>query len=303
MKTHEATEKFLIYGRADREYAPESRQKLLDCFASWILPRLGNREIETVCLQDVIELRVSMTSRGLSAARVSSVLAALKVLLRFCRTVLRLACMDPSEIKLPPRKKPHVEFIGTEGVGTIREKLDARSFTDLRTRALCELILGTGVRLGEALRLDRTPFERNQPEMDIVGKGGKVRTIFFTEESMLWVRRFLAIRADSHPAVFVTTGDSPRRWARADVSRFFIDLSRRVGFRVTPHLLRHTYCTTLLNNGVDITFIKELAGHEDIQTTARYYLGVDKPALRRIVKERLKYASDATAVDTSVPLT
>jgi len=50
----------------------------------------------------------------------------------------------------------------------------------------------------------------------------------------------------------------------------------------------------LLNNGVDISFIKELAGHEDIQTTARYYLGVDKPALRRIVKERVRYGAEPT---------
>lgn len=54
-------------------------------------------------------------------------------------------------------------------------------------------------------------------------------------------------------------------------------------------MLRHTYCTNLLLNGADITFIKELAGHADIQTTAKYYLGVDKRALRKVVDRCLDY--------------
>jgi site-specific recombinase XerD len=67
--------------------------------------------------------------------------------------------------------------------------------------------------------------------------------------------------------------------------------------KLTPHILRHTYCTTLRNNGADISYIKELAGHSDIQITARYYLGRDTQQLRNVVRKYVRY--DATAaVDT-----
>jgi len=273
---------FLVYGRAERQYARETQIKHRDCFSSWILPTFGDRDIESLVRYDILHMRDRMVERDLSSARQSSILATLKAFL--------------GEIKLPRRDLPHPVAYTPAEVEQIVSCLNPARFTDARLRALCELILGTGVRLGEALRLDRLPFDQNITEMDIIGKGGKQRTIFFSDRCRYWVKTYLQVRADSHPALFITTGSPPRRWAREDVSKFFIALKQRSGIKkkLTPHIFRHTYCTTLLNNGTDISFIKELAGHEDIQTTARYYLGVDKPALRRIVKERLRYDIDPT---------
>jgi site-specific recombinase XerD len=64
---------------------------------------------------------------------------------------------------------------------------------------------------------------------------------------------------------------------------------------LTPHILRHTYCTNLRDNGADITLIKELAGHQDIQTTAKYYLGVSKTTLRDAVRKHLNYRVPANS--------
>jgi hypothetical protein len=61
--------------------------------------------------------------------------------------------------------------------------------------------------------------------------------------------------------------------------------------RLTAHVLRHTFCTNLRNNGADISFIKDLAGHQSIQTTARYYLGKDNEVLRRVVDTCLDYST------------
>ena len=291
---------FLVYGRVERQYALETQLKHRDCFASWILPTFGDREIESLVRFDILLMRDRMTERNLSSARQSSILATLKAFLGFCRTVLKIVCMDPAEIRLPRRDLPHPVAHTPAEVEQIVSCLNPAKFTDVRLRALCELILGTGVRIGEALRLDRRPFDQDATEMDIIGKGGKQRTIFFSERCRYWVKTYLQARADSHPALFITTGGDPRRWSRDDISKFFIALQRRSGIKkkLTPHILRHTYCTTLLNNGVDISFIKELAGHEDIQTTARYYLGVDKPALRQIVRNQLRYV-----VDTPIDIT
>jgi integrase/recombinase XerD len=95
--------------------------------------------------------------------------------------------------------------------------------------------------------------------------------------------------------LFVTYGANPKRLSRGDVPRFLKALARSAGIEkhVTPHLLRHTFCTNLRNNGADISLIKELAGHQDIETTARYYLGTDTEVLKEAVGRYLNYSTPA----------
>lgn len=216
---------------------------------------------------------------------------ALKTFCRFCRELLKFNCLDPDrEIQLPQRPKPFVHYLTNEDVVCLRDVLETNTFTGLRMRTLGEVLLTTGLRISEALSLDRTPFENGETEVPIIGKGGKPRTVYFPEASVNWIKRFLRFRADDCPAVFITTG-MPPRWDRDDLSKYFKALKYKAGIDkpLTPHILRHTYCTNLRDNGTDITLIKELAGHQDIQTTAKYYLGVSKQSLRDAVRKKLNY--------------
>jgi integrase/recombinase XerD len=215
----------------------------------------------------------------------------MKVFCKFCRQVLRLNCLDPDkEIQLPHRPKPFVHYLSNQEVDRLRNCIENHKFAGLRMRTLIEVLLNTGLRISEALSLDRAPFEIGSTEVEIVGKGGKRRTVFFPEATVGWIKQFLHFRADDFPAVFVTTG-IPRRWDRNDLSKYFKELKwkARIDKPLTPHILRHTYCTNLRDNGTDITLIKELAGHQDIQTTAKYYLGVSKQTLRDAVRKNLNY--------------
>src|SRR5581483_5643402 len=189
------------------------------------------------------------------------------------------------------RPDPIVQYLTNQEVAKLIAAIPMHTYAGKRLRALIELLLGTGLRIGEALNLDREVFDTRHLEIQIVGKGGRRRTVFFSPRCLGWIDLYLRARHDSDPALFVTTGDRPRRVARADISRMFIELRERAGVtkNVTPHLLRHTYCTNLLNNGTDIRFIRDLAGHRDIETTARFYLSVDKAKLREIVDLRLNY--------------
>ncbi len=232
-----------------------------------------------------------MVDRGLSVNRQYSVLTTLKVFFKFCRRVLKITCLDPDrEIQLPQRPKPFVHYLTNEEVGRLRDCIDIHKFAGLRMRTLIEVLLNTGLRISEALSLDRDFFEMGSADVVIIGKGSKPRTVFFPEPTIEWIRRFLRFRADDYPAVFVTTG-MPRRWDRNDLSKYFKKLKwkARITKPLTPHILRHTFCTNLRDNGTDITLIKELAGHQDIQTTAKYYLGVSKQSLRDAVRKNLNY--------------
>jgi integrase/recombinase XerD len=292
MKIEEAHNLFLSWGRGERNYSPESLLKHRDCFNAWILPKLGAKELADLTRMDVVALRNTMLDRKLGIARQYSVLMTLKVFCKFCRQVLHLTCLDPDrEIQLPKRPKPFVHYLTNADVERVRRATETHTFTGLRMRTLIEVLLTTGLRISEALSLDRTPFEAGETEVNIIGKGRKPRAVYFPGATVGWIKRFLRFRADDCPAVFVTTGIA-RRWDRNDLSKYFKMLKWKAGIDkpLTPHILRHTYCTNLRDNGTDITLIKELAGHQDIQTTAKYYLGVSKQALRDAVRKNLNYS-------------
>jgi site-specific recombinase XerD len=96
MKIEEAYPLFLAHGRAERQYAAETLTKLKDSFTSWILPHLGDLPIAAVSRIDILSFRSKMVNAGLSINRQYGILMALKLFLKFCRMVLKIACLDPN---------------------------------------------------------------------------------------------------------------------------------------------------------------------------------------------------------------
>ena len=291
MKLSAAVEPYLTYSRVEKLNSPQTIWKYRECFRSWLTPCLGEKELETLNTVDIMEFKKAMVDKGLSPARQYSIIITLKTFLKFCIEILKVKTLDPKEVKLPDRGKPHVLVLTTEEIQKLLANISTFTYSGSRLRALIELLLATGMRISEALSLNRQTFDVGADHTEVIGKGSKCREVFFNQRCHYWIQNYLNKRTDNHPALFVTTGMDPGRLAREDISRFFIQLRAKAGIekKVTPHVLRHTYCTTLLNNGADIMFIKELVGHEDIQTTAKYYLGVSKEQLRKVVDKYLDY--------------
>jgi integrase/recombinase XerD len=282
---------FLQFCRAERHVSPSTLKKYNDCYSSWLSPCFGQKEAEAITRLAVLDMRQKMMDKQLSIARQYSIIMCLKSFLKFCRQGLALSCLDPGELSLPKRKAPDVQFLNNEEIQNIFDAIPTATFTGLRLRALTELLLSTGLRISEALSLRRDVFDTDQQETEIVGKGELKRHVFFSQRCRFWIKQYLNQRYDSNPFLFVTTGFPVRKWAREDISRFYITIRKKAGItkKLTPHILRHTFCTNLLHHGADITHIKDLAGHQDIQTTARYYLGKDKKVLRQVVDQCLDY--------------
>ena len=291
MKLFQAIQPYLTYCQVEKLNARQSVEKYRECFRTWITPHLGDIDLESLTAVDIMSFKRAMVDKNLSPSRQYSIIIALKTFLRFCIEILKVHTLDPKEVKLPDRGKPAVLVLTPEEVDRLIANISVNTFSGSRLRALVELLLATGMRISEALSLNREVFDVHANHAEIIGKGGKKRAVFFNERSHYWIQNYLNKRLDNHPALFVTTGANPSRLAREDISRFFIQLRQRAGIekKVTPHILRHTYCTTLLNNGADITFIKELVGHEDINTTVKYYLNVSHEQLRKVVDKYLDY--------------
>jgi site-specific recombinase XerD len=125
---------------------------------------------------------------------------ALKSFIRYCKDFLELDVMDPAKIMPPKRHRREVLFLSNEEIERFVNSIKIRNnprcqnpvrLDGLRFRALVEVLLGTGMRISEALSLNRDSINFEKKEAKIIGKGSKERTVFFNDRSLDWVRYWL----------------------------------------------------------------------------------------------------------------
>ncbi|MCU1284075.1 MAG: xerD [Acidobacteriales bacterium] len=297
---------FLEYARVMLGYVPQSIIKYRDCLRQ-IEKVFGSRQISTFNNQDLFALRHYMLGKQHSASRQTNIMFALKRLLQYIRDERkdRLA-IDPEEIRPPKRPRREVVFLTADEVERLVNSIRLVTYrgqphlANLRLRALIEVLLGTAMRIGEVLSLNRTNIDFSRREAQIIGKGDKQRVIFFTERALQWLGQYMQSRKGDHPALFVSL-DGNARLKRPDIWRSFARLKRASGLSkpVRPHLLRHTAATQLLFNGCPIGHIKEILGHERLETTCRYYLGLDRRAAKAAHENFLVYKQNGGIIHAS----
>ena len=292
----ELVSEFLAFVHVEAGFSRESVQKYEECLRR-IEQLLGTFDPDCFDKADLLHLKSILISK-VGVSRQTQILLALRRFLLFCQDEKKMAVLDPQEIKPPRRPRRAVEFLTAEEVeafaGSIRLLTHRGTpfMSGVRFKALVELLLGSAMRISEALSLNRGDIDFEKREAKIVGKGNKERTVFFTARSLHWLKNYLDTRTDDHEALFVTESGR-NRLKRPDIWRFFKRFQEASGVkkRITPHLLRHTAATQLLFNGCPIGHIKEILGHERLETTCRYYLGLDHRAAKAAHEKFLLYSS------------
>ena len=228
---------------------------------------------------------------GLGPASIGGFLSCLRGLLRYVRDVQGLEVMDAEKIKRPRIPQRTVDYLTKEELERLLAAIPVHTWKGLRDRALIEVLFSSGMRISEVLELDRALVEWELRQAVIVGKGRKARKVYFSEDAIAWLTRFLAIRHDDHPALFITTGSVPKRLQADGTWRRFNRYGQLAGLakRVYPHMLRHTMATTLLANGCPIGHIRVLLGHAHLATTCRYYLGMMSDAEAKAAHDKYLY--------------
>lgn len=290
-KASELKEDFLEYARYELNFSPQTVIKYRDSLNSFIRD-IGDKPVEEYEVQEFVHLKKLMMQRGLGEARISSVVYAVRSLLLYCKNFLNLNVLNPKQIRPPKKFRREVVFLSKEEIEAFLGTIDTKKWNGLRFRTLVEVLLGTGMRIGEALSLNRKNINWEKREAKIIGKGNKERTVFFTKRSLEWVAKYLECRSDTHEAIFVTRRPIARL-SREDIWRFF-DRHRKlakIDKKLTPHILRHTVATNLVFNGCPIVHVKEILGHERLDTTCKYYLGVNKELAKKAHKEYLRYVN------------
>jgi site-specific recombinase XerD len=209
-----------------------------------------------------------MLARGNGVCWQIVTLASVKRLLLFCQDHLLLPVLDPAAVTIPKRPRREVIFLTPDEVARFVSAIPLTTSKNqphhpgIRFRALVETLLGSAMRIGEVLSLNRTSIDFERKEARVIGKGNKERTVFFTDRALHWLSRYLEMRTDDAAALFLSQSGS--RLSRTDIWRPFNRFRRIAGLNkpVRPHLLRHTAATQLLFNGCPVGHIKEILGHQ-----------------------------------------
>jgi len=274
------SEEYLMWLQVERRFADSSivsYRSRLKCFVRDV----GDIQIDEFTMADIFKLKQILYQRKNSEVFIGVCLACIKGLLKYCKTQLAIPLLiNPGDITIPKRPRSAVVFLNKNEIKRFRESISSKPIYGLRFRTLVEVLLGTGVRISEALSLNKNSIDFETREARIIGKGNKERIVFFTEESLKWVSKYLDRRADKNEALFVTTGEIPRRLRNQDLTRNFKRQRQIAGInkKVTPHILRHCFASHLAFNNCPFTEIKTLMGHERLETTIRYYIGLTDSA-------------------------
>lgn len=217
-----------------------------------------------------------LLDESLAPATMAAILSGLRSFLRYLKEARGFQVYDPQKVRRPKIPKHEVEYLTKEEVQRFFNAIPIHTQPGLRDHALAEVLCVTGMRIAEALSLNRNQIDWETRMAQIVGKGNKPRKVYFTDSALAWIRQYLDVRHDDNPALFVRQGEKPIRLHAQGTWKRFHRYAKQAGIgkRVYPHMLRHTMATTLLANGCPIGHIRAMLGHEHLTTTCRYYLGI-----------------------------
>ena len=288
MAAHEAAasllETYLDHLRIERRLADhtlESYQRDLLKLAQFAAGR--NRPLERLDRHDLDRFVQELSGQGLSPRSVSRAVAAVRSFYRFV-TLERRCDRNPADDLQAPRAWPALpKFLSAEDVDRLIQTPDTGSVRGLRDRALIELLYATGLRVSELVQLRVADVNLEAAYLSCTGKGGKQRIVPIGDEANSWVRRYLAT---ARPALVgrkaqTQPGGSERLFVNARGGRAL----SRIGFwkilkqyaikaglgrGLSPHVLRHSFATHLLDRGADLRAIQLMLGHADLSTTQIY---------------------------------
>lgn len=191
--------------------------------------------------------------------------------------------LPPERIELARVPERGLDLISSEELTRLLLAPNGSDLKSLRDKAILELLFSTGLRVSELCSLSRD-LDMSKDEFSIRGKGEKIRVVFLSQEAKQAVKTYLSKREDMDDALFVRVGktmsknnDSLRITPRS-VERIIKHYAIKAGIskKVTPHIIRHSFATDLLQNGADIRSVQALLGHANINTTQIYTHITDK---------------------------
>ena len=257
-----------------------------------LLKALGQKsseELLTVSRRQLLAYLSQLKQAGRSPTTIARKLASIKAFYRFL-TAERYIRRDPAEVLEAAQKGIHLpKFLSVQEVDELLEQPNLGTLEGYRDKTMLETLYATGMRVSELVSVPVENVDLKMQYLIVMGKGSKERMLPLGRTALKYLERYLNVvrpqllhnKPDSCKELFVTSWGGPL--TRQRVNELLEGYAQSAGItkRVTPHMLRHSFATHLLNNGTDLRVVQELLGHADISTT-QIYTHLDMARLREV---------------------
>jgi len=283
-------ERFLSYLRVERGLASNTLSAYRNDLAKLSLfARTRDKDVLSLQPEDLAAFVQSLHKRGLGPKSVARTLVAVRGFYKFLIQDGHLK-LDPSvNLEAPKSWQSLPRFLASHEVERLLSCPDVSTEAGLRDKAMLEVLYATGLRVSELVGLVPGNLNLDLGFLRVRGKGGKERVVPLGLAAVDWTRKYLVIRGrltdggKSAAALFLTDNEQPL--TRQAFWRIIVSYGERAGIgHITPHLLRHSFATHLLENGADLRSVQMMLGHSDISTT-QIYTHITNERLREIYRK------------------
>lgn len=226
-----------------------------------------------------------INKKKIASSTLARKVAAIKSFHRFLS--LEFDCDDISlKLRTPKVSKKLPTVLSIEEISQMISHIETDTPMGLRNRAMIEVLYGSGLRISECLDLRTKDIHMNQGFIDIIGKGNKERIVPMSEESIVWLRKYITegrIHFKKIPGDYIFVNYEGQPMTRQGAFKLIKTLARQASIdkEISPHTLRHSFATHLLDQGMDLRMVQELLGHEDISTT-QIYTHIEQDRIKEI---------------------
>lgn len=273
---------FTVYLETERNVSPHTLAAYRSDLAQMLAFAVHDKG-EAVSAQDIDHLLLRRYLAGLSkGTKKSSIGRKLAAIRSFFRFLLRrgVIAKNPAELIATPKREQLLPFhLDIDQATALMEAPDDREKYAMRDRAVLELLYSSGLRVSELTGLDFDQLDLAAGMVRVIGKGGKERIVPVGSRALTALQKYLEQRSDDsmRGAVFLNTRGG--RINRRSVTRIIDTHVMRIAAfkRISPHTLRHTFATHMLEGGADLRAIQELLGHASLSTTQKYtHVSIDR---------------------------
>ena len=236
------------------------------------------RRLDGLGRSDLEEFVRGLMSEGRSPRSVARAVACCRGFYRFLALEGRMKTSPADDLRPPRAWKALPRYLSTEEVDRLLTQPDVATPRGLRDRAILELLYATGMRVSELAGLRPGDVDLDASYLTCTGKGDKQRIVPIGEEAACWVRRYLydgrtvLLGRRRSPRLFVNARGGGPGLTRVGFWKILKAYARQAGLKtsISPHVLRHSFATHLLERGADLRAIQMMLGHADLSTTQIY---------------------------------
>ena len=249
----------------------------------------SSEELLEVNRQQLLAYLVQLRQAGRSASTVARKLASIKAFYRFL-TAERYIRRNPAEVLEAANRGLHLpKVLSVAEVDALLDTPNLGTPDGYRDKTMLEFLYATGMRVSELVNVPLKNVDLKMEYVIVMGKGSKERMLPLGRTALHYLEHYISVvrpqllhgKPDSSKALFVTGWGGPMTRERFYEIIVAYGQSAGLSKKVTPHMLRHSFATHLLNNGTDLRVVQELLGHADISTT-QIYTHLDIERLREV---------------------